>query len=99
MTKIKELADEMKDELCSAKDYAEKYIEKKANNENEWASRFKSMAQDELKHASSLHEMIVQEINKLSNIYIPPQSMMDKWDIDHKHYVEKHSWIEKMLEM
>jgi hypothetical protein len=99
LTKIKKLADEIQDELCSAKEYAEKYVEYKASNDSQWAGRFNEMAKDELKHADYLHELAVNEINKLSSVYTPPTEMMEKWDMDHKKYVEKAAWIKQMLQL
>lgn len=97
MTYIKKLVDEMLDELCSAKEYAEKYVEYKAKSENQWANRFGEMAKDELKHADYLHELIVKEIDTISSVYKPPTEMMDKWEKDHEKYVEKAAWIKQML--
>lgn len=99
MTKIKELADEMKDELCSAKDYAEEYLTFKAQDNSTWANRYKEMANDELKHAGYIHDRIVVEIETLRKVYTPPQDMLDKWDADHKKYIEKTAWIRQMLAM
>ena len=99
MTKIKLLADEMLEELEGAKNYAECYLEKKSLGETNWATKFKEMAEDELTHASYLHEMIVEKINKLKEVYTPPVEMMDKWEHDHKEYVEKAAWIKTMLGM
>lgn len=99
MTKIKKLADEMMDEICSAKEYAEKYVEYKAWDDTTWANRFKEMANDELKHASYLHDLVVKEIDTLSKVYTPPQKMMDKWEKDHAEYVEKHAWVKQMLSL
>ena len=99
MTKIKKLADEMMDEICSAKEYAEKYVEYKAKDEAQWANRFKEMANDELKHAGYLHELAVSEIDTLSKVYTPPQNMVDKWEKDHTVYVEKAAWVKQMLSL
>jgi bacterioferritin (cytochrome b1) len=99
MTRIKELADEMKDELHSAKCYAEEYLTFKAKDKNTWATRYKEMAQDELKHAGYIHERVVAEIDELRKVYTPPQEMLDKWDTDHKKYIEKAAWIKQMLTM
>jgi hypothetical protein len=99
LTKIKKLADEIMDELDSAKEYAEKYVEYKANNDTQWAARFNEMAKDELKHAEYLHELVVNMIQKLSTVYTPPQEMQEKWDADHKKYVEKAAWIKQMLSL
>lgn len=99
MTKIKKLADEMKDELCSAKEYAEEYLSFKAEENSAWANRYKEMAMDELKHAGYLHERVVTEIEELRTVYTPPQNMLDKWEKDHTKYIEKAAWIKQMLAM
>lgn len=97
MTRIKELADEMKEELHSAKCYAEEYLTFKAKDNGTWANRYKEMAQDEMKHAGYLHERVVAEIEELKKVYAPPQDMSDKWESDHKKYIEKAAWIKQML--
>lgn len=99
MTRIKELADEMKDELCSAKEYAEEYLTYKAKEDSGWANRYKEMATDELKHADYIHERVVGEIDELKKVYTPPEDMLEKWNSDHKKYIEKAAWIRQMLAM
>lgn len=99
MTHIKNLVDDMKDELHSAKCYAEEYLTFKAEDNTTWANRYKEMANDELKHAGYIHERAVTEINELREVYTPPQDMLDKWEADHKKYVEKAAWIKQMLTM
>ena len=99
MTRIRDLADQIKDELHSAKNYAEEYLTFKAKDEGTWATRYKEMAQEELKHAGYIHDRVVVEIEDLRKIYTPPQEMMDRWDADHKKYIEKAAWIRQMLAM
>ena len=99
MTKIKKLADEIMDELESAKEYAEEYLSYKAKDNGTWANRYKEMASDELKHADYLHERAVGEIEELRKVYTPLQDMLDKWEADHKRYIEKAAWIRQMLTM
>lgn len=107
MTKIKKLADEIMDELESAKEYAEEYLTFKAKaatsdgtkNYGTWSKRYHEMAEDELKHSSYLHDRVVEEIEELQKVYTPPQEMMEKWDADHKKYIEKAAWIKQMLAM
>lgn len=99
MTKIKKLADEIADELDSAKSYSEDYLSFKAEGNAAWANRYKEMATDELKHAGYIHDRAVEEIKKLQAVYTPPQDMLDKWDSDHKRYIEKSAWIRQMLAM
>ena len=99
MTKIKKYVDCINDEICSAKDYAEKYIEFKAKGDSTWASKFYKMAQEELEHAEIIHELAVKEINELSKVFTPPQDMQDQWNKSHAYYVEKVAWIKQMLSM
>lgn len=89
----------MLEELCSAKEYAEKYIEHKAKEDMQWANRFKEMSQDEIKHAMYLHELAIKEIETLSKVFTPPQKMLDKWEKDHAEYVEKAAWVKQMLSL
>lgn len=98
MKAIKELTDWMSEEICSAKDYAEKYLSLKAKG-NQWASKFKAMAEDELKHATVVHDYAMEEIKELRAIYTPPAEMMEKWDKEHIKYVEKAAWVKQMLSM
>ena len=99
MTKIKKLADEIMDELNSAKEYAEDYLTYKAKDNIAWANRYKEMATYELKHADYIHERAVEEIEELRRVYTPPQEMLEKWDSDHKRYIEQAAWIRQMLTM
>lgn len=100
MKMIKDLVDQIEEEICGAKEYAEKYVYYKAKDDGQqWASRFKEMANDELRHAMNIHQLAVEEIDRLNKVFTPPQEMMDKWDKSHKEYVEKTAWIKQMLAM
>lgn len=99
MRRIKKLVKNIDEELCGAKHYAECYIEKKSENSMQWASRFKEMSNEELKHANYLHDLAVQEINQINTVFKPTQEMEDAWDKSHKEYVEKAAWIRQMLAM
>lgn len=97
MTKIKKLAEHIEEELCGAKEYAEKYVECKAKGDMQWANRYKEMAQDELKHAGYIHDRAIQEIEELNKVFKPTQKMQEKWDKSHAEFVEKTAWIKQML--
>ena len=99
MTRIKEMVDKINDELHGAKDYAEDYLTMKAKNNVNWANRYKEMSTDELKHAGYLHERAVEEIEELRRTYTPPEEMLQKWEHEHKKYIEKTAWIKQMLAM
>ena len=57
------------------------------------------MSEDELKHAMYIHEYTVKEIEDLRKVMIPPEEMLEKWDKEHKVYVEQVAWIKQMLNM
>ena len=94
---IKKLVDHLDEEIEGAKEYAEKYVECKAKGNMSRANKYKEMAQDELKHATYIHEMAVQEIEELRKIYTPPAEMLEKWEKAHKEYVESVAWVKQML--
>jgi hypothetical protein len=94
---IKKLVDHLDEEIEGAKEYAEKYVECKAKGNMSRANKYKEMAQDELKHATYIHEMAVQEIEELQKIYTPPAEMLEKWEKAHKEYVERVAWVKQML--
>ena len=97
MRTIKKFVDSIEEEIEDAKEYAEKYVECKAKDNMQFANLYKEMANDELKHASYLHEMVTKEINQISKVYTPPQDMYEKWEKAHKMYVEQVAWVKQML--
>lgn len=99
MTKIKQYVDSIDEELCGAKEYAEKYIEFKAKGNSGWSNKYKEMATDELKHSTYIHDIAMQEIEELNKVFQPTVEMQEKWDKSHKEYVEKVAWIKQMLSM
>lgn len=99
MTQIKNYVDHIEDELCGAKEYAEKFVWYKSKSNSSWANKYKEMAQDELKHATYLHDMAMAEIEELNKVFKPTQKMQNVWDESHTDYVEKTAWIKQMLAM
>ena len=99
MTKMKKYAERIDDEVEDAKHYAEKYIECKAMGRTDRANHYHSMAEDELKHASWLHEMAAADVAELEKVYRPIEEMQRKWEETHECYAEKAAWVRKMLEM
>lgn len=96
MKMIKKLVNAINEELESAEEYAENYIEDKANGRD---SNFKEMAMDELRHADYIHSIAVEKINNLNGIITPPLEMQQKWDEKHAHYIEKVAEIKRILAM
>lgn len=99
MRKIKELVERIDDELGSAEEYGEKFIEYKADGENSMAEKFKEMAMQEMNHANMMHELAVKEIEKVSAVYNAPSEMREKWDKSHAEYIQRAARIKSMLNM
>ena len=98
MQYIKEMVDQIEDEVKSAKNYAEKYLRLKAAGNTTLASKYKTMAEDEIRHAMVIHGEATEEVEKLSKVYPnPPTEMMDKWEHEHKEAIEKIAWVKHML--
>ena len=99
MRSIKKYVEHIQEEIDSAKEYAEKYVELKAKGDVSAASKYREMAEDELKHANYIHEFSVKEIEQISKVYKPPIDMQEKWEHEHKKFVESVAWIKQMLMM
>ena len=100
MTKIKKYIEHIDDEICGAKEYAEKSLEYKAAGNNDRYAKYRQMASDELSHAMTVHDMAVQDIEALKAVYPDiPTEMMEEWEKSHKRYVEKVAWVKQMLAM
>lgn len=99
MTKIKKYVFRIEDELAGAKDYAERYIEYKAQGDNQNAQMFKEMSNQELEHSSNWHKIAIKEIEEIKKVFTPTIEMEEKWNKSHQEYVEKSAWIRQMLAM
>lgn len=99
MRAIKKYVESIDEEIEDAKKYAEKYVEAKAKGDPVKANRYREMANDELKHATFLHEWAIAEIQEISKVFTPPVEMQEKWDKAHKEYVERVAWVKQMLAM
>lgn len=99
MKVIADIVEQINDEINDAKDYAEKYLVKKADGDNFVASRYKEMSEDELKHSTYLHELVEKEIEKYRQVYTPPAEMLDKWNKVHQKYIKKVDVVKQMLVM
>jgi hypothetical protein len=46
-----------------------------------------------------IHEWVVEEVERISKVYTPPAAMQEKWDLEHKKYVEEVAIIKQILNM
>lgn len=97
MKKIDYYIDHIKEELCGAKEYAEKYIEYKLSKPT-WAKMYNEMALAELTHARYLKEMGEQCWAELSQTYTA-HDVVEDWEKCMNKYTDKVAWIKQMLAM
>lgn len=95
---IKLLAEQMKEELAGAKEYAMLATEFKTENPT-LAASYSKMAQDELAHANILHTEAVKAIEKQKTVAPPPAIMLELWNIEHRYYVEHAATTKAMLDL
>lgn len=96
---IKQIVEDMKEELDSAEHYAKKYAELKDSN-RECAEKYQKMAQDELRHVDMLHEMAVKEIKaEMAKGVVTPPAMQAVWDWEHEKMIDKTARIKVLLNM
>ena len=99
MKKIQDLVDKIDDELKGAQEYAEEAIIYKAKGNNQWSSKYRTMAEQELNHAITIHDRAIEEIEQIKTVYEAPAEMEKKWEECHKLYVDKAARIRVMLTM
>lgn len=99
MKEIKNLVQKIDEELCDAKEYSKLAIASKDEEDTSKGKVYYQMANDELSHATLLHDMAVKLINEAKLTIEPPQYMVDEWEEEHGEYIEKVAKIKYMLEM
>lgn len=95
MKKIQDYVNRIDEELSDAKEYAEKYVECKAEGKDSTSRKYKEMAEDELKHANYIHEISVAENQKLRERFSPTQHMFDEWEKSHKEMLKKQPGLSR----
>lgn len=98
MKSIKRMADQMREELDGAKEYAILATELKSESQSA-AQMYAKMAQDELGHANLIHAEAVKEIEKQRAIKEPPEIMKELWSIEHRYFMEHAAATKAMLEL
>lgn len=99
MSQLMTLICEMKEELAGAKTYATCYQKYKDNDPGK-AKMYYEMAQDELKHASYMHDFAVDCINELaeSNKALA-EYFEDMWDETHNKFIQQSIEVKNILSM
>ena len=94
---ISDLVNNMDDEIEMAKIYAQNFLIYNADNNVQWADRFRQMAYESVDHADVLHQLAVETIEKMQRKYVPPEEMVKAWKKEHVNYVNTVNWIRDMI--
>lgn len=97
MKHIEKLIESIDDELDGAAEYAECYIKAKSRGHSSRASKYKSMAEDELTHAENIKDFAAADIEEIKRVYKLPEEVEEHWEKAHKHYTERMALIKYML--
>lgn len=94
---IKNLANQIKDEV----EDADKYLECSLKYEDEYpemAKLYASLAEEELGHAERLHSSVVFFIKKERSSGVePPRYMLERWEEEHKKIVDEVAILKHKL--
>lgn len=93
MKRVCDMIDEIKDEIHSANDYAEKYIWYKSTRP-EFAPMFSEMASQELAHADYLTKVGGTMLNEMT--YVPEEDK-EAWEKCIKKMAEKGALVKHLL--
>ena len=93
LKKIQWYIDAIEEELDGAATYAEKYFLNKGWS-TDWAKKYSTMANDELRHAEYMKQIGEEHIKMLGNL---PDEDVEAWECCIKHYTEKYAAIMLLL--
>ena len=93
---IKNLVEQIRDELRDAEKYAEAAVKHKAG-EPELSATYHHLAEQELGHAHALHEHVVRAIKKYGGE--PPAVMSAIWDWEHEQIIKEEHAVKMLLSM
>lgn len=99
MKEIKTIAEQIRDELDVAEEYAKEAAKLKETRSSD-ASSYADMARQELGHADTLHKMAVRLIEKKTADGAEiPAAMQTVWDWEHERMIDRMGKIKAMLSM
>ena len=99
MQVIRDLAEEIRDELDGAGEYAKKAAHFKGTDDS-LAAMYSEIAGQELGHVDKLHSKAMEIIKKYrAEKGDPPKAMQAVWDWEHKAMIQRMAEIKGMLEM
>lgn len=99
MKEIKTIAEQIRDELDVAEEYAKEAAKLKETRSSD-ASSYADMARQELGHAETLHKMAVRLIEKeTADGATVPAAMQAVWDWEHDRMIDRVGKVKSILSL
>ena len=99
MKNIKELTDNIKDELHDAKKYAKLALAYK-DSRTRLAVLYDTLSRQEMDHMTALHKEVMMEIEEYRRDHgDPPPAMQARYDILHEMFIEKSEKVKRLQAM
>lgn len=99
MKEIKTIAEQIRDELDVAEEYAKEAAKLKETRSSD-ASGYADMARQELGHAETLHKMAVRLIEKeTADGATVPAAMQAVWDWEHDRMIDRVGKVKSILSL
>ena len=99
MKEIKELTDNIKDELHDAKKYAKLALKYKESRPR-LSVLYDALSRQEMEHMTALHKEVTIEIEEYRREHgAPPAPMQARYDILHELFVEKAEKVKRLQAM
>ena len=98
MKLINDFIEEIRDEVESAEDYADDYIESKARGNVPRAHKYREMALDELKHAENVRDFSIADMESVRKVYTPTEEDLEHWSRELHKINDDIATIHRMLD-
>lgn len=98
MLTIKEYGDNLTEEIDGAVKYAELYICCKINGDTTNATKYKEMANDEMKHASFFDTQGDSLVTVIKKNISDPEMFLDDWEWAKSQYAKNLAYVKRLLE-
>lgn len=96
MQEIKDLAEDIEEELCDSEKYADKAMKTKSNYPS-LAANYLKLSIEEMGHAALLHTEVVNMIEEYRKEHgDPPERMLGRYDYIHEKFIEKSNHIKAL---
>lgn len=99
MRKLEKMIDDIHEEVDGAREYAEKYIESKAKGNIPRATRYKEMANDELKHANYIRDFAIADAESIKHVHTLTEEEVEAWERSHKRLNDEIAMVQHLISM